>query len=166
MNSPPVTFRQCRHAKVRVALAQELLAFFRPAGLRDVMEDGVHLKGNVFFGVHVRMLDEQLVLDDCLCLLATSCLWHLSFGSGTVVGDFDQRVVVVHGRLKLLRESPRMPAAAGGHPGCWGMVPSAALGASDELVGEVGDALTEGLVVDEAHRFRVARLAEETLTSP
>jgi hypothetical protein len=29
--------------EVRVALAQELLAFFRPAGFRDVMEDGVHL---------------------------------------------------------------------------------------------------------------------------
>src|SRR5207237_9882814 len=44
MNSPPVTLRQRRHAKARVPLTQELLAFFRPAGLRDVMEDGVHPK--------------------------------------------------------------------------------------------------------------------------
>src|SRR5204863_1907822 len=58
MNAPPVALRQGRHAKVRVAPAQELLALFRPVGLRDVMKDGVHLKGNVFFGVRVRMLDE------------------------------------------------------------------------------------------------------------
>src|SRR2546426_7359999 len=96
MSSPPVTLRQGRHAKVRVALAQELLAFFRPAGLRDVMEDGVHLKGNVFFGVCVRMLDEQLVLDHCLRFLAASCLRYLTFDSRTVIGDLDQRVVVVH----------------------------------------------------------------------
>src|SRR5207248_10417867 len=96
MHSPPVTLRQRRHAKVRVALAQELLAFVRPAGVRDVMEDGVHLKGNVFFGVCVRMLDEQLVLDHCLRLLATSCLRYLTFSVRTVVGDLDQRVGVVH----------------------------------------------------------------------
>src|SRR2546430_13825790 len=96
MNSPPVTFRQCRDAKVRVALAQELLAFLRPAGLRDVMEDGVHLKGNVFFGVRVRMLDEQLVPDHCLRLLATSCLRYLTFSGRTVIGDLEQRVVVGH----------------------------------------------------------------------
>src|SRR6266508_2797484 len=96
MDSPPVALCHCRHAKVRVALAQELLAFFRPAGLRDVMEHGVHLKGNVFFGVCVRMLDEQLVFDHCLRLLATSCLRYLTFSSGTVVGDLNQRVVVVH----------------------------------------------------------------------
>src|SRR5436189_6444806 len=96
MHSPPVTLRQGRHAKVRVALAQELLAFLRPTGLRDVMEDGVHLKGNVFFGVPVRMLDEQFVLDHCLRLLVTSCLRYLTFSSRTVVGDLDQRVVVAH----------------------------------------------------------------------
>src|SRR5438067_11599528 len=96
MNSPPVALRQRRHAKVRVALAQELLAFVRPAGLRDVMDDGEHLKGNVFFGVRVRMLDEQLVLDHCLRLLATSCLRYLTFASRTVIGDLDQRLVVVH----------------------------------------------------------------------
>src|SRR5438105_8011244 len=96
VDSPPITLRQRRHTKVRVALAQELLAFLRPAGLRDVMEDGVHLKGNVFFGVRVRMLDEQLVLDHWLRLLATSCLRCLAFSSRTVIGDFDQCVVVVH----------------------------------------------------------------------
>src|SRR5262245_55870499 len=63
MKAPPVVLRQRRHAKVRVALAQELRTFFRPAWLRDVMKDGVHPKGNVFFGVRVRMLGEQLVLD-------------------------------------------------------------------------------------------------------
>src|SRR5512133_2149395 len=96
MNAPAVALRQRRHAKVRVALAQELLAFFRPAGLRDVMEDGVHLKGNVFFGVCVWMLDEELILDRCLRLLATSCLRYLTFSGRTVSGDLDQRVVVVH----------------------------------------------------------------------
>src|SRR6184192_898450 len=97
MHSPPVTLRQRRHAKVRVAVAQERLAFFRPAALRDVMEDGVYLKGNVFFGVCVRMLDEQLVLDHCLRLLATSLLRYLTFNRRAVIGDLDQRVVVVHG---------------------------------------------------------------------
>src|SRR5918996_1539775 len=96
MNPPPVALCQRRHAKVRVALARELLTLFRPAGLRDVMEDGVHLKGDVFFGVRVRMRDEQLVLDHCLRLLATSCLRYLTFSSRTVSGDLDQRVVVVH----------------------------------------------------------------------
>src|SRR5438034_870578 len=96
MNAPAVTLCQRRHPKVRVAFAQELLTFFRPAGLLDVMEDGVHLKGNVFFGVRVRMLDKQLVLDHCLRLLATSRLRYLTFSSRTVVGDLNQRVVVVH----------------------------------------------------------------------
>jgi len=35
MNSPPVAVRQRRHAKVRVALAQELLAFFRTYNASD-----------------------------------------------------------------------------------------------------------------------------------
>src|SRR5919197_847934 len=96
MNAPAVALCQRRHAKVRVALAQELLTFFRPPGLRDVMEDGVHRKGDVFFGVRVRMLDEQLVLDDRLRLLAGSCLRYVTFGGRTVIGDLDQRVVVVH----------------------------------------------------------------------
>src|SRR4029450_3610381 len=87
VNAPAVALGQRRHPQVRVSLAQELLAFFRPAGLRDVMEDGVHRKGNVFFGVRVRMADEQLVLDHGLRLLATSGLRHLSLSSRTVVGD-------------------------------------------------------------------------------
>ena len=35
MHSPPVTLRQRRHAKVWVALAQELLAFFRTYNASD-----------------------------------------------------------------------------------------------------------------------------------
>src|SRR5439155_11075779 len=100
VDSPPVALRQRGHAKVRVALAQELLAFLLPAGLRDVMEGGVHLEGNVFFGVCVRMLGEQLVLDYWLRLLATSCLRCLTFSSRTVIGDLDQRVVVVHAAFR------------------------------------------------------------------
>src|SRR5439155_22774220 len=96
MNAPPVALRQGRHPKVRVALAQELLAFCRPLAFRYVMEDGVHLKGNVFFGVRVRMLDEQVVLDHCLRLLATSRLRYLTSSGRTVIGDLNQRVVVVH----------------------------------------------------------------------
>src|SRR5437764_11168675 len=102
MNSPPVALRQRRHAKVRVALAQELLAFVRPVGLRDVMEDGVHLKGNVFFRVPVRMLDEQLVLDHRLGLLTTSCSRYLTFSSRTVSADLNQRVVVVHAAARTI----------------------------------------------------------------
>src|SRR5439155_3062921 len=83
-------------AKVRMALARELFAFCRPAGLGDVMEDGVDLEGNVFLGVHVRMLDEQLVLDHCFRLLASSCLRYLTFSCRTVVRHLDQRVVVIH----------------------------------------------------------------------
>src|SRR6266571_5574066 len=37
MKAPAVALRQSRHPKVWVALTQELLAFFGPDGLRDVM---------------------------------------------------------------------------------------------------------------------------------
>src|SRR5258708_5510186 len=37
------------------------------------------------------------------------------------------------------------------------------LGVSDELVGEEGEAVTDGLGIDEAHGFLVAGLAEEAL---
>src|SRR5216684_412583 len=58
VDAPAVALGERRHAKMRVALAQELLPFCRPGRLRDVMEGGVHLKGNVLFVVRVRMLDE------------------------------------------------------------------------------------------------------------
>src|SRR5687767_11599940 len=40
------------------------------------------------------------------------------------------------------------------------------LGVSDALVGEEGDAVTDGLGVDEAHGLLVAGLAEEALAGP
>jgi hypothetical protein len=40
------------------------------------------------------------------------------------------------------------------------------LGVSDELVGEEGEAVTDGLDIDEAHGFLVAGLAEEALAVP
>jgi hypothetical protein len=40
------------------------------------------------------------------------------------------------------------------------------LGVSDRLVGKEGDAVTDGLRVDEAHGFLVAGLAEEALAGP
>ena len=40
------------------------------------------------------------------------------------------------------------------------------LGLPDELVGEEGEAVTDGLGIDEAHGFLVAGLAEESLASP
>src|ERR1051325_8038718 len=73
MYAPAVPLCQRRYPKVRVALAQELLAFGEALGSWDRMEDGVHLKGHVFFGVRVRVLDEQLVLNHRLRLPATSC---------------------------------------------------------------------------------------------
>ena len=40
------------------------------------------------------------------------------------------------------------------------------LGVSDALVDEIGEAVTDGSRVDEAHRLLVAGLAEEALASP
>jgi len=40
------------------------------------------------------------------------------------------------------------------------------LGVSDELVGEEGEAVTDGLGIDEAHWFLVAGLAEEAFAGP
>ena len=40
------------------------------------------------------------------------------------------------------------------------------LGVSHELVGEKGQAVTDGLSADEAHRFLVAGLAEQALAGP
>src|SRR5207253_11367293 len=103
VDTPAIALGERRHAKVRVALAQELLPFCRPSRLREVMEGGVNMKGNVLFVVCVRMLDEYLVLNYGLRLLGASCVRHLSFSGRAVVGDFDQRVVVVHGPLKFFR---------------------------------------------------------------
>src|SRR5262249_29750673 len=109
MKAPAVALCQRRHPKMRVALAQELLAVCGPDGFWDVMEDGVRLKGDIFFGVLVRMLEEQLVLNYCLRLLGTSCLWHLSFSSRTVVGDLNQCVVVVHTSFPQAARRPSFP---------------------------------------------------------
>src|SRR5207244_2423954 len=91
MNAPSVALCQWRHTKVRVAFAQERLTFLRPAAFRDGVQHGVHLEGDVFFGVRVGVVDEQLVLDYRLGPLATPCDWCLALGGRTVVCDFDQR---------------------------------------------------------------------------
>jgi hypothetical protein len=46
------------------------------------------------------------------------------------------------------------------------LAPSDARGVSDGLVGEDGDAVTDGLRVGEAHGFLVAGLAEESRAGP
>ena len=91
------------------------------------------------------MLDEQLVLDHRLRLLATPCLRHLSCSSGTVFSDLNQCVVVVQKLIPLdIQVDPP-------------------LGVPDTLVGEEGDVALDGLGVHEAHGFLVAGLAEEAL---
>src|SRR5262249_55698824 len=85
VDAPTMALCERRHAKVRVAFAQELLPFCRPDCRRDVMNGGVYLEGNVLFGVGVRVLGEQFVLNHCLCLLASSGFRHVSLGSRTVV---------------------------------------------------------------------------------
>ena len=88
VNAPAVALWQRRYPKVRVALAQELLALFEPDRLRDLMEDRVYVKGNIFLGVLVRTIDEQFVLNQCLRLLGPSRWRLLSFGDWAVIGDF------------------------------------------------------------------------------
>ena len=59
-----------------------------------------------------------------------------------------------------------MPASSMRTSGCWGWCRQRPLRASDKLVGEVGDTLTECPAVDEAHVFLVTWLAEEALAGP
>ena len=70
MNAPAVALWQPRHPQVRVALAQELLALFEPDRLRDLVEDGVRLKGNIFLGVFVRAIDSSSYSTSALVFLA------------------------------------------------------------------------------------------------
>src|SRR4029453_7197404 len=116
MNAPAVTLWQRRHPKVRVAFAQEPLAFRGPDGFGGVVQHGVRLKGNVFFAVRVRMLDEQLVLDNCLRLLATSCLRHLSSRGRTIIRDFNQCVEVVHATQIASLQHRKTRARDASHP--------------------------------------------------
>ena len=67
----------------------------RPSGRCPAASRGRLVPGN-FFGVTVWMLDEDLVLNHSLGLLAISCLRHLRSLSRTVICDFYQCVVVVH----------------------------------------------------------------------
>src|SRR4029453_15903032 len=55
-----------------------------------------------------------------------------------------------------------LPSPGGGTPGLFGR----RLGLPDDLVREEDDVALDGLGVDEAHRFLVAGLAEETLAGP
>jgi RimJ/RimL family protein N-acetyltransferase len=59
-----------------------------------------------------------------------------------------------------------MPASSMRTSGCWGWYRQRPLRASDKLVGEVGDTLTECPAVDEPHVFLVTWLAEEALAGP
>src|SRR4029453_723837 len=60
------------------------------------------------------------------------------------------------------------PAAGGGATNEFHTLAGAArlLGVSDGLVGEEGEAVTDGLDIDEAHGLLVAGLAEEALARP
>src|SRR6266436_9910964 len=71
-------------------------------------------------------------------------------------------------RRRYARAGPGCPPA--GRPGIR-VFPNAGavrhpLGGSDELVGEEGEAVTDGLGIDEAHGFLVAGLAEEAFAGP